>query len=113
MMPVHSRWPVVNGGQPVPTMPAALGIRDLEQISPEQVAQGMAEFASRANLSTEEFVTVTGQMGLDAEAFRDFVEKLAKSGVLDPEGGALEAGPGLYGQLMRNLSTSMSTCLSQ
>ena len=37
----------------------------------------------------------------------------AKSGVLDPEGGALEAGPGLYGQLMRNLSTSMSTCLSQ
>ncbi len=37
----------------------------------------------------------------------------AKSGVLDPEGGALEAGPGLYGQLMRNLATSMSTCLSQ
>lgn len=44
------------------------------RLSPEQVAQGMAEFASRANLSTEEFVTVTGQMGLDAEAFRDFVE---------------------------------------
>ena len=37
----------------------------------------------------------------------------AKSGVLDPEGGALEPGPALYGQLMRNLSTSMSTCLSQ
>ncbi|MDH4413317.1 MAG: zinc ABC transporter substrate-binding protein [Rhizobium sp.] len=37
----------------------------------------------------------------------------AKSGVLDPEGGALEAGPALYGQLMRNLSTSLSTCLSQ
>ncbi|MCZ8179559.1 MAG: zinc ABC transporter substrate-binding protein ZnuA [Rhizobium sp.] len=37
----------------------------------------------------------------------------AKSGVLDPEGGALEAGPALYGQLMRNLATSMSTCLSQ
>lgn len=37
----------------------------------------------------------------------------AKSGVLDPEGGALEAGPALYGQLMRNLATSMSGCLSQ
>ncbi|ODS57130.1 MAG: zinc ABC transporter substrate-binding protein [Agrobacterium sp. SCN 61-19] len=37
----------------------------------------------------------------------------AKSGVLDPEGGALDAGPALYGQLMRNLATSMSTCLSQ
>ena len=37
----------------------------------------------------------------------------AKSGVLDPEGGSLEAGPALYGQLMRNLATSMSGCLSQ
>jgi zinc transport system substrate-binding protein len=37
----------------------------------------------------------------------------AKSGVLDPEGGALEAGPALYGQLMRNLSASMVGCLSQ
>ena len=37
----------------------------------------------------------------------------AKSGVLDPEGGSLEAGPALYGQLMRNLATSMTTCLSQ
>jgi zinc transport system substrate-binding protein len=37
----------------------------------------------------------------------------AKSGVLDPEGGALDAGPALYGQLMRNLATSMNSCLSQ
>ncbi len=37
----------------------------------------------------------------------------AKSGVLDPEGGTLEAGPALYSQLMRNLANSMSTCLSQ
>lgn len=37
----------------------------------------------------------------------------AKSGTLDPEGGALDAGPALYGELMRNLATSMSTCLSQ
>jgi zinc transport system substrate-binding protein len=37
----------------------------------------------------------------------------AKSGTLDPEGGALAEGPELYGQLMRNLSTSIVDCLSQ
>jgi zinc transport system substrate-binding protein len=37
----------------------------------------------------------------------------AKSGTLDPEGGALTEGPELYGQLMRNLSTSIKDCLSQ
>lgn len=44
------------------------------EITPEQVMTGMTEFAGRANLSTEEFVQLTSQMGLDAEAFRDFVE---------------------------------------
>ncbi len=37
----------------------------------------------------------------------------AKSGTLDPEGGALSEGPDLYGQLMRNLSASLKDCLSQ
>lgn len=37
----------------------------------------------------------------------------ARSGTLDPEGGALPEGPALYGQLMRNLSTSIADCLSQ
>jgi len=35
----------------------------------------------------------------------------AKSGVLDPEAGALTEGPDLYFQLMRGLSTSLTTCL--
>lgn len=43
-------------------------------VTPEQVMAGMAEFASRANLSAEEFIELTGQMGLSAETFRDFVE---------------------------------------
>ena len=34
---------------------------------------GLAEFASRANLTTEEFVTALGQAGVDRETFRDFV----------------------------------------
>lgn len=44
------------------------------KVTPEQVMAGMTEFAARANLSAEEFVKVTGDLGLDAESFRDFVE---------------------------------------
>lgn len=36
----------------------------------------------------------------------------AKSGELDPLGAALEDGPELYFELIRNLSTSLTTCLS-
>jgi zinc transport system substrate-binding protein len=35
----------------------------------------------------------------------------AKSGVLDPEGGALAEGPGLYAELLRGLATSLVECL--
>ncbi len=35
----------------------------------------------------------------------------AKSGVLDPEAGTLEAGPDLYFQLMENIGTSLNDCL--
>ena len=37
----------------------------------------------------------------------------AKSGVLDPEAGALKEGPELYFDMMRGLAISMKTCLSQ
>lgn len=36
----------------------------------------------------------------------------AKSGVLDPLGAALEDGPELYFELVRNLATSLTTCLA-
>ncbi len=42
-------------------------------LSAEQAATGQSEFAARANLSTEEFVTALGQAGVDPETFRDFV----------------------------------------
>jgi len=35
----------------------------------------------------------------------------AKAGVLDPEGGALAEGPGLYGELLRGLAGSLVDCL--
>lgn len=37
----------------------------------------------------------------------------AKAGTLDPEGGALDAGPALYPELMRNLAKSLTDCLSK
>jgi|TARA_R110002020_G_scaffold276136_3_gene491468 zinc transport system substrate-binding protein len=37
----------------------------------------------------------------------------ARAGVIDPLGAELENGPDLYFQLIRNMATSMSTCLSQ
>ncbi len=46
-----------------------LGIK----ITAEQVKSGMEEFASRANLSADEFVKAIGQGGVEPETFRDFV----------------------------------------
>lgn len=43
------------------------------ELTPEGVDEGLAEFAARANLSTEEFVTALKQSGIDRETFRDFV----------------------------------------
>lgn len=38
-----------------------------------QIEAGMAEFASRANLDTEQFLQAIGQGGVSPESFRDFV----------------------------------------
>lgn len=43
------------------------------ELSPEEVAAGTEEFAARANLTAEQFVTALGQNGVEAETFRDFV----------------------------------------
>jgi len=39
----------------------------------EQIAAGMGEFASRANLSTEEFLKAIAAGGVEPQTFRDFV----------------------------------------
>jgi peptidyl-prolyl cis-trans isomerase SurA len=44
------------------------------RLADEQIANGMAEFASRANLDTEQFLAAIGQGGVEPETFRDFVE---------------------------------------
>lgn len=43
-------------------------------INDRQVAAGMAEFAGRANLDTEQFVQAIGEAGVAPETFRDFVK---------------------------------------
>lgn len=47
----------------------AAGITPTDQ----QIAAGMAEFAGRANLETEQFLQAIGQAGVAPETFRDFV----------------------------------------
>lgn len=42
--------------------------------TPEQIKAGMEEFASRANLTADQFITALGQAGVSAETFRDFVQ---------------------------------------
>ena len=43
------------------------------ELSQEELAAGMAEFAARANLDTEKFLLAIAQGGVAAETFRDFV----------------------------------------
>ncbi|MEO9824938.1 MAG: peptidylprolyl isomerase [Paracoccaceae bacterium] len=43
------------------------------ELSDEEVAAGTEEFAARANLTAEQFITALGQNGVEAETFRDFV----------------------------------------
>ncbi|WP_226780590.1 peptidylprolyl isomerase [Oceaniglobus trochenteri] len=42
-------------------------------VKPEEITEGMTEFAGRANLSSEDFLKALAQEGVEAESFRDFV----------------------------------------
>lgn len=44
------------------------------EVSPDQLLLAMEEFAGRADLSLEEFVSVLNESGVDPQTFRDFVE---------------------------------------
>jgi peptidyl-prolyl cis-trans isomerase SurA len=43
-------------------------------VTPEEVDAGMAEFAGRGNMTTEQFLAAIGQNGVAPETFRSFVE---------------------------------------
>lgn len=44
------------------------------RLNPEQIRAGMEEFASRAELSADEFIAILEQNGVAAATFRDFVD---------------------------------------
>ena len=44
------------------------------KVTPEEVAAGMAEFAARAKLSTDDFLKEVAQGGVEPATFRDFVQ---------------------------------------
>ncbi len=44
------------------------------EVTPEALAEGLTEFASRANLTAEQFIAALGQGGVEPQTFRDFVE---------------------------------------
>ena len=44
------------------------------EVSPEEVAAGMENFAARVNLSADEFLQALAPRGVSAETFRDFVQ---------------------------------------
>lgn len=44
------------------------------EVTPEALQGGLEEFASRANLSAEQFIGALGEGGVEPQAFRDFVE---------------------------------------
>lgn len=44
------------------------------QVSADEVRAGMAEFASRANMSVDDFVKAIGESGVEPQTFRDFVK---------------------------------------
>jgi peptidyl-prolyl cis-trans isomerase SurA len=44
------------------------------EVTPEALQGGLEEFASRANLTAEQFVAALAQGGVEAQTFRDFVE---------------------------------------
>ena len=43
------------------------------RLTPDQIDNGMAEFAARAELTTEEFLTQLNQAGIDLETFESFI----------------------------------------
>ena len=43
------------------------------EVDPDELTAGLAEFAARADLTTEEFLQALAQGGVEAETFRDFV----------------------------------------
>ena len=82
-------------------------------ISPEVPASGKRLTELRRKIVELGAVCVFAEPQADTRLVANLVEGTsARSGTLDPEGGALEAGPDLYFTLMRKLADDLKGCLA-
>jgi zinc transport system substrate-binding protein len=82
-------------------------------VSPDRQpgARRLAEL--RDKLTSLGVLCVFAEPGFEPALLETLVEGTGvRTGVLDPEGTALAAGPGLYAELLRALAQSLSDCLS-
>ena len=81
-------------------------------VNPEIPPSGKRLAGLRAKIAKVGATCVFSEPNFDAKVIATVAEgTAARTGVLDPEGAALTAGPDLYDTLMRNLAGSIRACL--
>ncbi len=82
-------------------------------IDPEIPPSGKRLSGLRQRIASLGALCVFGEPNFDAKVIAVVTEGTkARSGILDPEGAALTAGPDLYDKLMRSLASGLVKCLS-
>lgn len=82
-------------------------------VSPEVPASAKRLRALRRKITELGAVCVFAEPQVDTRLVENLIEGTrARSGTLDPEGGALEPGPDLYFTLMRKLAVNLRSCLA-
>ena len=82
-------------------------------VSPEIPASGKRLTELRRKIAELGAVCVFAEPQFDRRLVDNLIEGTrARSGTLDPEGGRLEPGPGLYFALMRQLAGDLKSCLA-
>jgi zinc transport system substrate-binding protein len=81
-------------------------------VNPDVPPSGKRLVDLRRKVRALEAVCVFAEPQVDARLVANLVEGTqARTGILDPEGGGLDAGPDLYFTLMRNLAAALRSCL--
>lgn len=82
-------------------------------VDPEVPPSGKRLSSLRLRISSLGALCVFGEPNFDSKIIAAVTEGTkARSGILDPEGAALVAGPDLYDRLMRNLASDLAKCLA-
>jgi zinc transport system substrate-binding protein len=109
--------PIVVGHQAYGYFAQRFGLHIAASIETGDAAEpGAARLSKIATLlQTEDVICLFPEIGQDPKRANLLIEgSMAKLGpALDPEGRALEPGPGLYAALMHNLAEAVAACQSQ